>query len=230
MVTAIPGVAAAATLADPRTAAAPPSAHEVLTVASKRGCRVRTGVDTATAHRGELAAGTVVVATREAHRAGATARRRLLVPVEGYVSQKCLASTEDNAPPLDRVAGDFDVYGVSDVHVDDDRNMRALERACAALEGAGAGRKTALILAGDVSHDLAVLRRCLALVKRTFDEIFFVPGNHELWVATDGDSLAKLELVLATCAAAGVRTAPAVLGDAVVVVPLLSWYAFRCRR
>ena len=110
----------AATPADPRTAAAPPpSAHEVLTVASRRGCRVRRGVGVDSAHRGELAAGTVVVATREAHRAGATARRRLLVPVEGYVSQKCLASADEPAAPLDRVAGDFDVFAVSDVHVDE---------------------------------------------------------------------------------------------------------------
>lgn len=36
-----------------------------------------------------------------------------------------------------------------------------------------------LLLAGDVSDDLAVLERTLALLTARFAHVFFVPGNHE---------------------------------------------------
>ncbi len=39
-----------------------------------------------------------------------------------------------------------------------------------------------LILAGDISDDQAILRSTFELMVRKFEHVFFVPGNHDLWV------------------------------------------------
>ena len=89
------------------------------------------------------------------------------------------------------------------------------------------------IVAGDVSDDLAVLETTLQLFKDRFETVFFCPGNHELWVRgasrameSSGDSLAKLDSVLALCSRLNVLTSPARVGGSTPawVVPLLSWY------
>ncbi len=111
------------------------------------------------------------------------------------------------------------IYAISDLHADFRANRRLLERIPAREH-----RGDALVVAGDVADSLAVLGEVLASLRERFAEVFFVPGNHELWVRGDSrSSLEKFEAVLATCRAAGVRTAPARAGGA-WVVPLFSWY------
>lgn len=39
-----------------------------------------------------------------------------------------------------------------------------------------------LLLAGDISDDLDVIRHSLVTVRQTFQTVFYIPGNHELWV------------------------------------------------
>ncbi|HEU4560414.1 MAG TPA: metallophosphoesterase [Longimicrobium sp.] len=111
------------------------------------------------------------------------------------------------------------IYAVSDLHADFRENRRLLERIPAREH-----RGDALLVAGDVADSLAVLRDVLSLLRERFAQVFFVPGNHELWVRGDSrDSLEKFQAVLDTCRAADVRTAPARAGGA-WVVPLFSWY------
>jgi predicted phosphodiesterase len=117
------------------------------------------------------------------------------------------------------------IFALSDVHVDYPANRAWLE----ALPGADhAG--DALLLAGDVSDNLSRLRATLALLRSRFAAVFFVPGNHDLWVRRRecDDSMAKFRLVLELCEEMGVHTSPARLGPAgargVWVVPLFSWY------
>jgi hypothetical protein len=88
----------------------------------------------------------------------------------------------------------------------------------------------ALIVAGDVSHDLEVLRRTLHSFKDRFGHVFFVPGNHELWIreGEHSHSVHKFQDVLRLCESLGVCTGPEVIGfgaDRVCVVPLFSWYS-----
>jgi predicted phosphodiesterase len=118
------------------------------------------------------------------------------------------------------------VFALSDVHVDYQANMAWLQ----ALSPTHYGDDT-LILAGDVSDDLDKLRAALTRVRATFAEVFFVPGNHELWVrrGNGADSMAKFRQILELCAALGVRTRPARVGaggesQGVWIVPLFSWY------
>jgi predicted phosphodiesterase len=111
------------------------------------------------------------------------------------------------------------IYAISDLHTDFRENRQALQRAV------GHGhRGDALIVAGDVADSLAVLRDTLELLVSRFAEVFFVPGNHELWVrGEERTSVDKFHAVLRVCAQAGVRTQPARMGGA-WVVPLFSWY------
>ena len=111
------------------------------------------------------------------------------------------------------------IYAISDLHADFRENRRLLERIPAREH-----RGDALIVAGDIADSMAVLADVLAMLRERFAEVFFVPGNHELWVRADPrDSLEKFAAVLGACHAAGVRTAPARAGGA-WVVPLFSWY------
>lgn len=52
-----------------------------------------------------------------------------------------------------------------------------------------------LICAGDVSDDLEVLRKALSSLASKWRHVFFVPGNHELWIRKGSgnvtDSLSK---------------------------------------
>jgi predicted phosphodiesterase len=111
------------------------------------------------------------------------------------------------------------IYAISDLHADFRENRRLLER-IPTREHQG----DALIVAGDVADSLGVLRDALDLLRERFAQVFFVPGNHELWVRADPrDSLEKFQAVLDTCRTAEVHTAPARVGGA-WVVPLFSWY------
>jgi predicted phosphodiesterase len=111
------------------------------------------------------------------------------------------------------------IYAISDLHTDIRENRAALERA-----GLAGHRDDALIVAGDVADNEAVLRDTLEWLAARFAEVFFVPGNHELWVRGEPrDSMEKFRSVLRVCDQAGVRTEPARVGGA-WVVPLFSWY------
>jgi predicted phosphodiesterase len=116
------------------------------------------------------------------------------------------------------------LFAVSDVHVDFPPNMEWL----LALEPARYFGD-AIIVAGDVTDDLRSLERVFRHLTTAFQRVFFVPGNHELWVRREEcrDSLEKFEAVLSLCRTFRVGTQPEVLRGAasgVWVVPLFSWY------
>ncbi|HEX8907532.1 MAG TPA: metallophosphoesterase [Longimicrobiaceae bacterium] len=111
------------------------------------------------------------------------------------------------------------IWAISDLHADFRENRRLLERISAAEH-----RGDALIVAGDVADNLTIVEDVLGELRARFAEVFFVPGNHELWVRADPrDSVEKFHAVLGVCRALGVRTSPARAGGA-WVVPLFSWY------
>lgn len=118
------------------------------------------------------------------------------------------------------------VFALSDLHVDYADNMRRFE-ALSARDF----RADALILAGDITDDLERLAIVLGLARSKFAWVFFVPGNHELWVRRHeaGDSIQKFQRILALCASLDVETRPARIPAAgnesgVWIVPLFSWY------
>ncbi len=118
------------------------------------------------------------------------------------------------------------IFAISDVHVDYPQNM-ALIQGLSGREYRG----DTLLLAGDVSDDLARLARVLGTLRERFAHVFFVPGNHELWVRREeqGDSVAKFGQIVRLCAELDVATSPAKVTSGPAdpgawVVPLFSWY------
>ena len=116
------------------------------------------------------------------------------------------------------------IYTMSDMHVDYKGNFDHLLNL-----NDPAYAKATLIVAGDATDDLGKLEQLLSHFKTIYAEVFFVPGNHELWVRRGGfeDSVSKFWAIVKMCERIGVQTQPKKLGvgdKAVWVVPLFSWY------
>lgn len=111
------------------------------------------------------------------------------------------------------------LFATSDLHTDYAENFHWLEELSDTEY-----RNDALIVAGDISDRLEIIRETFVLLGSKFRQLIYTPGNHELWVKnTDIDSLDKLRLVLDLCDEFGVATKPLRLENT-WVVPLFSWY------
>jgi predicted phosphodiesterase len=117
------------------------------------------------------------------------------------------------------------VFALSDIHADYHENMAWLQAVPAH------GAEDVLILAGDVSDNLDTLGTALSILHSKFARIFFVPGNHELWVRRGecADSMTKFSRVLELCSSLSVETSPAKVCGArsnqgAWLVPLFAWY------
>lgn len=113
------------------------------------------------------------------------------------------------------------LFALSDLHVDFEANARwvsALSRSDY--------RQDVLILAGDLTDSLAQLQWCLEQLAQRFRKVFFVPGNHDLWVARDAASVTSLDKFATVMRAAEDSGAMlhAEVVDGVAIVPLLGWY------
>ena len=118
------------------------------------------------------------------------------------------------------------VYALSDIHLDNNGNKPWFQK----LFNHNFDGDT-LILAGDVSDDLGLLKETLASLRDLFNQVFFVPGNHELWIHRDEckDSLKKFWQIIELCNSLDVRTGPSKVGgrgneNGVWIMPLFSWY------
>jgi len=129
------------------------------------------------------------------------------------------------------------VFAISDLHTDDASNFQWLKDVCyggTLVEDMDLpGEDDALIVAGDISHDMARLRETLQVLKEGLKcEVFFVSGNHEAWTVRepglDGCSIAKLEAIDQLCHELGIVTNAKLLGRThdfpVWVLPMNSWY------
>ena len=112
--------------------------------------------------------------------------------------------------------------------MDYDQNMEWLHKMARGMPADC--RLDACIVAGDVSHDLRVIRKALSVLKETFNSVYFVPGNHELWMKKDAeangdasDSFEKLEKIEQLCEELDVLTRPAPF-HGVWIAPLQSWH------
>ena len=117
------------------------------------------------------------------------------------------------------------VFAISDLHVDFKENGYWVKNISNQDY-----RQDALILAGDVSHEFDELSATLEMLLKKFKMLFFVPGNHELWLNNGNwqDSWQKLQAILDFCEQCGVHYKPLLLEPGAErplwVVPLLSWY------
>lgn len=114
------------------------------------------------------------------------------------------------------------IFAVSDIHVDYEENAQWV--ASLSFEEY---TEDVLILAGDVSDSIARLSACFQQLTRKFRHVFFVPGNHDLWVSKQGPecSLKKFDQVMSLAEACGVVTHHARVGS-YIIAPLFSWYDY----
>ncbi|CAE6925610.1 STIP1 [Symbiodinium natans] len=123
-----------------------------------------------------------------------------------------------------RPKGTTKVYAISDVHFDHKCNEEWAHR----IDDFDF-QEDVLIVAGNLCDTRNALVRALTTLKAKFRRVFYVPGNHELWLnpteaAKYPDSLAKLLGIMETCDELGVDCFPSAVCEDVFVVPLLSWY------
>mmetsp|Transcript_29954 Transcript_29954/g.57544 ORF Transcript_29954/g.57544 Transcript_29954/m.57544 type:complete len:338 (-) Transcript_29954:297-1310(-) len=138
-----------------------------------------------------------------------------LVPYIAHFTQRGFDEFED---PVDARR----VYAVSDLHVDNSVNFKWLENLRDYKE-----EGAALIVAGDVGTKLETLETAFAILLNKFVAVWFVVGNHELWMDTTSkaaDSVQKFFQIMDLCKRMGVRVGPGKAGKGVTVVPLLSWW------
>jgi predicted phosphodiesterase len=111
------------------------------------------------------------------------------------------------------------ILAISDLHTDFRENKVLLEQLSDV-----AYQQDILIAAGDISDRLETLTSTLTLLRAKFMKVFYVPGNHELWVRKgDGTSIEKFFTVLALCKTLDIQTGPEKM-DMAWIVPLFSWY------
>ena len=93
------------------------------------------------------------------------------------------------------------ILAVSDIHTDHALNMQWAERLPTST-------RDILIVAGDVSDRLETFEETMSTLAQRFGLVFFVPGNHDLWVTQDGseggDSVDKLRRLHEVCERHGV--------------------------
>ncbi len=113
-------------------------------------------------------------------------------------------------------------FALSDIHVDYPENMQWVRD----LDSKRYANDV-LILAGDVTDDLAALSSVFASLRAKFTDILFVPGNHELWLREeDVDcSLEKFTVIQRLCKSHDIKTDVTHYSQ-VSVVPLFSWYDY----
>ena len=114
------------------------------------------------------------------------------------------------------------IWAISDLHVDVPQNMQYVHE----LES---HPHDTLLVAGDLSQLYAHIEECLSALVAKFKHVFFVPGNHDLWLMRDEynagkTSIHKLLRVIELCDKLGVHTEPAYVSEHLLLVPLLSWY------
>lgn len=115
------------------------------------------------------------------------------------------------------------IFAVSDIHVDHEVNARW-------FNGLSEADFTSdyLILAGDISHVLAELEAVFDRASRKFARVFYVPGNHDLWLRNEtqfASSLDKFDAVLDLADDVGIST-EAHHEDGLSIMPLFGWYDY----
>ncbi|KAK6174474.1 hypothetical protein SNE40_017744 [Patella caerulea] len=119
------------------------------------------------------------------------------------------------------------IFAISDIHVDFKENREFVNSWSHEKYG-----EDVLILAGDVTDFMSLLKETLQHLSKTFYKVFYVSGNHELWIRRPeefADSIVKFHEIISLCDSIGICTRPEKIqvtdSDCVWVCPLFSWYS-----
>eukprot|EP00916_Digyalum_oweni_P021973 GHVL01036417.1.p1 GENE.GHVL01036417.1~~GHVL01036417.1.p1 ORF type:complete len:317 (+),score=45.92 GHVL01036417.1:98-1048(+) len=91
-----------------------------------------------------------------------------------------------------------------------------------------------LIVAGDVSEKCEILLNTLENFRKKFKFVFFIPGNHDVWLKekTHSDSWEKMQWIVKECKGIDVQTSPQKIElpsnkgktSSLWIVPIYSWH------
>mmetsp|Transcript_122326 Transcript_122326/g.391324 ORF Transcript_122326/g.391324 Transcript_122326/m.391324 type:complete len:985 (+) Transcript_122326:93-3047(+) len=122
------------------------------------------------------------------------------------------------------------IFAISDVHIDHGDSVVRWAEGISATEF----KNDVLIVAGDLGDTFNAIQIGLKIFKRKFRRVFYVPGNHDMWIRPNTqdatklkfkDSICKLLALLDMCEKIGAEMMPAEVMRGVFVVPLLSWWS-----
>jgi len=126
--------------------------------------------------------------------------------------------------------GSCRIFAISDVHIDHGNSVMLWANGISNTEF----KNDILLVAGDVGDTFNSVKIGLSIFKRKFRRVFYVPGNHDMWIRPNTadstkfkfqDSIEKLLALSDMCEGIGAEMMPAEVMEDVYVVPLLSWWA-----
>jgi len=122
------------------------------------------------------------------------------------------------------------IFAISDVHIDHGSDVVKWAEGVSPTEY----KNDILLVAGDLADTFNAVKYGLQIFKKKFRRVFYVPGNHDMWIRpnTDDsnkkkfrDSIEKLLAMLQMCENIGAEMMPAEVMKDVYVMPLLSWWS-----
>lgn len=117
------------------------------------------------------------------------------------------------------------IFSISDLHVDYKENLHWVKNL-----SNQEFKDDYLLIAGDISDNPVRFAKTLSLLTEKFFKLFFIPGNHDLWIRKDSlkDSHEKFKLLLEICDEFGVLTKPYMIdpdsNNPILIQPLFGWY------
>lgn len=114
------------------------------------------------------------------------------------------------------------VFAISDLHIDYTENRRWVDNISREDY-----KDDILILAGDISDLTEKLSKTFSTLSRRFHSLFYVPGNHDLWIKRNKreNSLESFEIIREIARDHGAIMEPGHF-DKISIVPLFGWYDY----
>lgn len=148
------------------------------------------------------------------------------------LAHSAASNASQQQQPFISIQGANRVFCLSDLHTDHVVNQQWLRAHMMMMSSSHDWQPSdVLVIAGDISHDMKVLRESLQLLRQHNATVLFVVGNHEAWLRPPHDkkwdSLRKLQKVHRVCRQYGVIVDTPVLLEGpnpLWIVPLQSWY------
>eukprot|EP00873_Tetraselmis_striata_P021276 jgi/Tetstr1/441540/TSEL_029770.t1 len=154
------------------------------------------------------------------------ARVPVLVALPQSNSNKATRRAARFSRDAHRSASDVRVFCVSDLHVDSNGNIEWCKNLSTVKF-----RNDVLLVAGDVGDSAQAVKIALTELKARFRRVFYMPGNHDLWIRPGmesqqfQDSICKMFRLMDICDEIDVDMGPAEVAKDVFIVPLFSWYS-----
>ena len=114
------------------------------------------------------------------------------------------------------------IFALSDIHIDYQENRDWLFD-LSSMDF----KEDILILAGDVTDSLKLLRQCFLKLSAIFRKVLYIPGNHDLWIVRERflSSFEKYDRICDIAGDCDILMTPYHLRT-LSIVPLLGWYDF----